>query len=590
MRADGRIRLGLRVAAIAIAVAAVLDPAVPRVRPDRAVVAVSARPADSALARRVRAALQGAFDVVAGSYANAAAHVVAGSALPAGWEEFRGPAFAVDDIGRAAVDIERVEAPRRAMTGGIARVDVLLRARAARGRDLEVTLLANELVVDRARAVVPGDDDRVRVVLAAPVVAEGSVLLRARATLVGGPDSPAEAATVVAGDRARARIHFFDAHPSWKSTFVRRAAERDGRLTVTSRVMTSVAVSVATRGAPPRLDAAALREAVDVLVVGAANALDERDVRALDEFLRSRGGTVVLLPDSPDPGPWTRLAAHGPLRAHDPARAVRVRAAVALGADSMAMRATELALPDGLPADAEFLAITDVREAPAVWAIAVGAGRLVVSGALDAWRYRDAAQSAFDRFWPDLLAHEAERAVPAVDVRIEPSVARPGARVALVATLRDAAFGAAASPEATQRAVVEASVHDPGGRSVALRVVPDGVPGRLVGEFLAPSVAGGYVVAVRTGRAADSAALVVHDVATPPVGASGDAVRAWVESRGGRVLRGNELGALSRAVALAVQPAPRLVVSHPMRSAWWILPFAFCLAGEWFLRRRRGLA
>jgi class 3 adenylate cyclase len=28
---------------------------------------------------------------------------------------------------------------------------------------------------------------------------------------------------------------------------------------------------------------------------------------------------------------------------------------------------------------------------------------------------------------------------------------------------------------------------------------------------------------------------------------------------------------------------------HPLQSPWWILPFALCLSGEWWLRRRDGL-
>jgi hypothetical protein len=33
--------------------------------------------------------------------------------------------------------------------------------------------------------------------------------------------------------------------------------------------------------------------------------------------------------------------------------------------------------------------------------------------------------------------------------------------------------------------------------------------------------------------------------------------------------------------------APR--TRHPMRSAWWIVPFTLCLSTEWWQRRRRGL-
>ncbi len=28
--------------------------------------------------------------------------------------------------------------------------------------------------------------------------------------------------------------------------------------------------------------------------------------------------------------------------------------------------------------------------------------------------------------------------------------------------------------------------------------------------------------------------------------------------------------------------------TQPMRSGWWLLPFAACLGGEWWLRRKRG--
>jgi hypothetical protein len=29
--------------------------------------------------------------------------------------------------------------------------------------------------------------------------------------------------------------------------------------------------------------------------------------------------------------------------------------------------------------------------------------------------------------------------------------------------------------------------------------------------------------------------------------------------------------------------------THPMRSPWWIVPFAACLSAEWWLRRRAEL-
>ena len=40
----------------------------------------------------------------------------------------------------------------------------------------------------------------------------------------------------------------------------------------------------------------------------------------------------------------------------------------------------------------------------------MGAGQLIVSGALDAWRYRDRSDSAFDRFWQMTIAAAADGA------------------------------------------------------------------------------------------------------------------------------------------------------------------------------------
>jgi hypothetical protein len=35
-------------------------------------------------------------------------------------------------------------------------------------------------------------------------------------------------------------------------------------------------------------------------------------------------------------------------------------------------------------------------------------------------------------------------------------------------------------------------------------------------------------------------------------------------------------------------PRSASVVRHPMRSAWSFVALAFCVSGEWWLRRRRG--
>jgi hypothetical protein len=62
--------------------------------------------------------------------------------------------------------------------------------------------------------------------------------------------------------------------------------------------------------------------------------------------------------------------------------------------------------------------------------------------------------------------------------------------------------------------------------------------------------------------AARTGGLVVRDGRVQPL------VQAWIAAR----------GTTRRAESL-----------HPMRSWWWVIPFAASLAGEWWLRRRAGL-
>jgi hypothetical protein len=105
----------------------------------------------------------------------------------------------------------------------------------------------------------------------------------------------------------------------------------------------------------------------------------------------------------------------------------------------------------------------------------------------------------------------------------------------------------------------------------------------------APSVPGLYQVALSAdGRRASIPIMVAanpHRVA-PRADA---ALRDWVRATGGSVVDAAEIDRLPELLARAIRIEPRLVTWHPMRSAWWILPFVVALSSEWWLRRRRGL-
>ena len=188
-------------------------------------------------------------------------------------------------------------------------------------------------------------------------------------------------------------VLFFDPHPSWMSTFVRRAVERDQRFVVTSRIVTSRNIST-DAGQPPRVDDLASLKLFDAVVVGAPEALTEADVTGLEAFMRRRGGAVVFLLDRRVPGPYERLAGVSTWIVDSASRAMSV---VPIVGDSSGLRASALAIPSRLPTAAEAVALTkgsridSLERRAAVWRVPVGPGRLIVSGALDSWRYRDRA-------------------------------------------------------------------------------------------------------------------------------------------------------------------------------------------------------
>ena len=60
-----------------------------------------------------------------------------------------------------------------------------------------------------------------------------------------------------------------------------------------------------------------------------------------------------------------------------------------------------------------------------------------------------------------------------------------------------------------------------------------------------------------------------------------------VEASGGTTVASGQEAMLARAIRPAVSPTVTTV--YPMRTWWWLLPFAGALSAEWWLRRRAGL-
>jgi hypothetical protein len=213
-----------------------------------------------------------------------------------------------------------------------------------------------------------------------------------------------------------------------------------------------------------------------------------------------------------------------------------------------------------------------------------GAGRLLVSGALDAWRYRAEDEAAFDRFWRSAIAGMALAAPPPVDVEITPAVVPPGETAHVVARIRRSAFAAA-----------------PAGRLRVSARLDTGEPVRLWPEagadvFSGSLVASGPALQRVTVSAADDdstgvlgSALLVIDPAARSAEPIGPPLAMLAASRGGMNVTPEHLSDLEAHLRRDVSALPVRTTTHPMRSGLWILPLAACLGGEWWMRRKRGL-
>lgn len=569
----------VRGVAILIALAAVIDPAITTTRRTRPVIAVvAAEDADSTRARAVVRELEGAFTVVAAPFAGASGSVIVGDRVPADAAALARPVFAVMPDVERTVRLVEVHAPARSPLEASVPVDVVVHASDRSGRVVDIALEADGLVVDRVLHELHDPEEHVPARLAFLPVAEGPASLRVVAALAG---DTAAADLAVDVRTSRWNVLFFDARPSWMSTFVRRAIERDPRFVVTSRVITSRDIGIAAGQPPAGLGDATAVERFDAIVVGAPEGLAERDVAGLEQYMRHRGGSVLLLLDQRAAGPYERLAAAGAWSVASTADST-----VEFGGHGGALRVTQVAWPARLPAGATPVAnsVASTGEArPVVWATSIGPGRLYVSGALDAWRYRDPAVSAFDRVWQDLIAQAADAAVAPIEIMIEQQALEPGEMTEVTVMLRDVAL----DPEvnrASIRAVME------GKTTEVVRLWPDGAAGWFTGRLRAPAQTGSYRLVVTSGEDEARAGFVVVADAARVQPAERDLLEAWVHTQGGSALAQSSLGRLTTRIDAAIEPRASRITWHPMRSAWWLLPFVIALGAEWWLRRRRGLA
>jgi hypothetical protein len=291
-----------------------------------------------------------------------------------------------------------------------------LTARGLTGQETRVALLDGGAVVGEASHRW-GDEAHAEVAVPWWPMARGRRTLTARVS-VGDEDSE------VAGDEWTTSVDVgaepwsvivHERRPSWATTFARRALALDPRFALTARTDLAPRVAATDGSSSTTSLGDASLDAARVVIVGAPDTLTGDDVTRLERFARERGGAIVLAPDQPFSGPVTRL-----LTARWRER-IRPEPFTAAG-----LTAREWLVADGY---GPFDEVIGAQAGDAViLASPMGAGRLVVVGALDAWRTRGPGEG-FDRFWRQTVAGLAAAAPPAVAVVGEPAVGWPGDEV-----------------------------------------------------------------------------------------------------------------------------------------------------------------
>ncbi len=396
--------------------------------------------------------------------------------------------------------------------------------------------------------------------------------------------------------RGPLRTLVVEAPVTWPAVFVRRALEGESAFSVSSLQRAGKSVATRTGGPPPgngdsprfqrqktgTVPVSALTRSAlvpfEVAIIGGPDNLSPADLEALQWFVEARGGVVIFVPAQRPSGQYRSLMGGDMF---DP-RALE--APVPLGAE---LSASEFVVPRELPPWSSAFA-ADPQGNPVVFSLRRGAGAVVFSGALDAWRHRGQDEEAFARFWRRVVATSAVSVPPAVDVELTPALARPNERVTITVRVRDTELSSGADrmepPSLEARAVGPQTKTDE-----AVRLWPTAEPGVFIGEWRARE-AGDYNVSVSAGVLRGDAAIHVASdiVAASPL--QSDDLALLARASGGRVFPAARLSDLTAALKAAYPARPVVYSVRIMRSPWWCVPFAALLCVEWTLRRRRGPA
>jgi hypothetical protein len=476
--------------------------------------------------------------------------------------------------------------PAPVPAGWRATVNATFEAKGLKGRESEIVLEQQGAVVARLEHRWSGDSERFDAAIGYAPPAEGTsrVTVRARPleSEFSGADNAADLQIVAGGKRLEVLV--YEPRPSWASAFVRRALETDPVFNVSAVARTSRGVQVRAGRAPSALSGEALTW-FDAVVVGAPEELRPAEIQALRAFASVRGGAVVLVPDRRPSGSYVSLIPG--LKVDELLVENPIEMRLVTGP---ALRASELVITHGDVPGADVLVSIERANGerrPVVMSWPVGAGQVVFSGALDAWRYRARPDHGFDQFWRSLVGEVALASPAPIEVTLDPGIARPGDEIELSVRLRRTEYNESAAP--IRLPAVRARIIGASGMQEFIRLWPTAETGAFEGRITAPPP-GRYDVQISAdgGAVADRVLLVDSDVraAVRSDDDVDETLRLVAAATGGVAANAQDLGSLERHLRSLGREQIE-VRTRPARSAWFVIAFVVLLAAEWMKKARQ---
>jgi hypothetical protein len=556
--------------AIAIAIAAIVDPRIPLPRSERPVVRVLS-PVGGGV-HPIAKALKDAGFVVDPSVPERATVLVA-SNVPVGTPPAGDTSLWALDTSPPApnVSIREATTPAVRLPAQAVDVRVVIASAGVAGQTTELVLEQSGIPVANARHTWTDGEAQWTVTLRYLPPTVSAIALRVRASGARNETSADDNAADVAVPAVRGpiRVLIVEAAVTWPAVFVRRALEGEPAVTVSSLQRAAKAVTTRAGNPPPSLTRSTLAP-FEAVVIGGPDELRASDLDALRWFIEQRGGSVIFIPDRAPSGQYVDLLGVDGFKP----RALETPAGL-----GPKLQGSDLLIPTGLPAAATILAALDTT--PVVFSIRRGNGAVVFSGALDAWRQRG---DEYGEFWRGLLLANAASVPPALQVNAEPAIARPGEPTRITARMRDVPDGdVIAIPPLRARVISpEAAIDEP------IRLWPTAEPGVFEGEWRGHAP-GMYNVSVSTGELRGDATVTIASSVIHASAADSAALALAANATGGRAVPAADMPSLIEAMKQAHPPQRVVRAAYPMRSPWWIVPFAALLCAEWGMRRKRGL-